>query len=554
MSRSGSSKIVPFDGDLDRTGPSTKWDKGSDTLSWNNNNQAPDSKKTTLPASKTAPVQGTGAGGSVQEPPAKGKVTLPLITFLLIAVLGGSFQFGWCIGLFNTPEIVIKTFYVTTYFKRGKIMTESQLTTLWSITNGLFPLGGVIGGLSSGFIGDRLGRKYGIIATNLIVIVSGVLNIVSKFIPAFETIMAARFLSGIASGIFSGVVPMYLNELPPQSFKGAAGTMNQLMVVVGILVANILGLKSVLGTADLWPVLVGFTLVPALVHVGMFFAVESPKYLFINKGDVDGARQVLIKLRGSDPSSLALVEYELQQLQLEKENIARQTNITWFDLVQKSILYRPLIVTCVVQLSQQLSGINAVMFYSTSIFKSVGLTDEWAQYGSILLNVIQVAMTFVCMVIVDRLGRRILLLAGMVGMCIFAYLMSVTSIVSEKNGGLQWLNYVTVVVSVLYIIFFAIGPGAIPWLLTAELFGSDAKGKASSVAVFVNWTASFAVTVSFPFIKDGIGNYSFLIFGSLLVGFSLFMLFFVPETKNKTIEEIQEGFKKGLRVFPARRR
>jgi MFS family permease len=118
---------------------------------------------------------------------------------------------------------------------------------------------------------------------NSLVIVSSILNIISKSVSSYETLMAGRFLSGLYGGLFIGVLPMYLNELPPKNLRGLVGTLTQLFVVLGILVSNILGLPELLGTFDLWPVLIGFPLIPILAHVGLFFFPESPKYLYINK-------------------------------------------------------------------------------------------------------------------------------------------------------------------------------------------------------------------------------------------------------------------------------
>lgn len=174
-----------------------------------------------------------------------------------MAVLGGSFQTGWCIGVFNTPVEVIKGFYKEVYMERGQTLSKTELNTLWSITNGLLPFGGVFGGLSSGFFADNFGRKTSIILINNIVIITACLNIISKYVSSIETLLAGRFLSGIYSGLFCGVVPLYLSEIAPVNLRGLAGTLNQLFLVVGILMSNIAGLKQIFGTEYLWPVLGG---------------------------------------------------------------------------------------------------------------------------------------------------------------------------------------------------------------------------------------------------------------------------------------------------------
>lgn len=477
-----------------------------------------------------------------------GKFTPFLIFCVLTSVVGASFQFGWNLGVFNTPENVIKDFYKSVYRDRYKAeMSDSEMTVLWSITNGLMPLGGIVGGLSSGFVADHFGRKNSLLYTNLLVIVAGVLNLLSKWTEMYETIMIGRLITGLFCGLFTGILPIYLYEIAPKNLRGLTGTLNQLNIVLGILTTNIIGLPSLLGTSTLWPLLVGFVFVPMLFHLALSFGVQSPKYLFLKKNDRVGAEEALIKLRGID--NLSLVQNEIEQLDNEKISQANQEMFKWADFLKKKYLFRPLVVTLVIQMSQQFSGINAVIFYSTSIFRNAGFKDQWPVYCTIMLGFVQVIMTFVCVVIVDKVGRKILLLVGMMGMCVSAFGLATFSILANKYTEDSYLNYLTVFFSIFYIVFFAIGPGAIPWIITSELFGSAARGKAVSLATLVNWLSNFIVTVSFPFIQDALGSYSFILFGIFLVFFSLFMMFFVPETKNKSTDEIEKLFRRQFIFF-----
>ncbi|CAF0733414.1 unnamed protein product [Brachionus calyciflorus] len=474
-----------------------------------------------------------------------GKFTKYLLLSLLVAAFGSAFQFGWSTAIFNTPSKVIEEFYRNVYKERnGEEMSDDLFNTYWSVTNGLLPFGGIFGGISSGFLGDYAGRKNGLLIVNIFVLISTVLNVISKFVKSYETIMVSRFFTGVYCGLFSGILPLYLSECPPKNLRGTVGTMNQLSIVFGILVANVLGLPELLGTEKLWPVLVAFSFIPALTHIFLLFFPESPKYLFMKRNDKLGAELALKKFRNGNE---LLVNEELDELEQEKEKLSLEPQVKWGDFLSKENLRRPLVVALVIQISQQFSGINAVIFYSTKIFENAGLTGSWPIYGTIIIGIVQILMTFVCMAIVDRAGRRILLLTGMIGMSVFSFILAFTRIWGEPGS---WLNYMTVVAAIFYIVFFSIGPGAIPWLITSELFGSDSRGKATSLAVFINWFSNFIVTVSFPFIESAIGSYSFIVFGVLLIFFSVFMLLFVPETKNKTIEEIVDMFKRKTIFFP----
>jgi len=384
-----------------------------------------------------------------------------------------------------------------------------------------------------------LNRKRSLLLINIIVLISGILNVIAKPANAYQTIIAGRFFAGVFSGLFCGVAPMYLSEIPPLNYRGVAGVMNQLMITMGILVANIMGLPSLLGSKTAWPFLVALCFIPMVIHfIGLPFCVESPKYLYINKKDPKAAEGVLRKIRCNE----YYIKNEMQDMAAEVNQTKTKEKVRFLDLIRQSNLRKPLIVTIVLQLAQQLSGINAVVFYSTSIFVNIGLDeDTWAVYATIILSAVNVLMTFVSMTLIDVTGRRVLMIIGCFGMSFFCVLLTVSRELAES---VNWIRYLAVVAVVGYIIFFAIGPGAIPWLITAELFNSDARGKASSIAVFMNFFSNFLVTITFPFIEAEIKNYSFIIFGALLILFGLFMIFKVPETRNKTVEEINKYFDK----------
>ena len=170
---------------------------------------------------------------------------------------------------------------------------------------------------------------------------------------------------------------------------------------------------------------------------------------------------------------------------------------------------------------------------------------------TIILSGIQVFMTFICILVIERVGRRKLLIWGSSGMCLSAFSVAISRIYSNPQR--EWLYYVTVVAAILYLIFYCMSLGPISWVLVTELFCSDSRGKANTIASCANWSANFIITLTFPFIEDAIKSYSFLIYGFILIFITFFIIVFVPETKNRPIEEIVNCFETSLVVYPKRK-
>lgn len=226
--------------------------------------------------------------------------------------------------------------------------------------------------------------------------------------------MVGRFLMGVYSGFFLSIFSIYSNECSPINVRGLVGIFSQVSCILGIIAANILGLPSLLGTSDLWPVLMSLTVIPVFISSGLFFAVESPKFIYINRNNRDQARSILMKLRNNDER---LVENEMNDLEQEQNRIHNQ--VAWSSFFTRIELRRALIVSVMLQFTQQLSGINAVTFYSTSIFERAGL--EWASYATLLMGGVQLTFAFVCLLIVDLAGRKPLLLIGSAGSSVFSF-------------------------------------------------------------------------------------------------------------------------------------
>jgi len=164
-------------------------------------------------------------------------------------------------------------------------MSNETFTALWSLTNGLMPLGGMIGAISSGNLADAVGRKQGLMLTNILVLIVGTLNIIAKFIKSYEALIVGKFIAGVYCGLFTGILPLYMMEVTVGRLRGFAGSMIGTGIGAGILVSNVMALGEGFGTDELWPVIGGFVLLPGMINLLLVFAVESPKYIYVNCGN-----------------------------------------------------------------------------------------------------------------------------------------------------------------------------------------------------------------------------------------------------------------------------
>ncbi|XP_021914508.1 solute carrier family 2, facilitated glucose transporter member 1-like isoform X3 [Zootermopsis nevadensis] len=457
-----------------------------------------------------------------------------LVFAIAAAALGSAFQHGYNTGVVNAPQKLIEDWIkVTEHNRTDQVVDQSKVTIIWSIAVAIFCVGGMIGGAITGIVG----RKGGLLLNNVLVAVAAIFEGVSKAAGSYEMIIIGRFFIGINSGLNAGLAPMYLAEISPVHLRGAVGTVYQLVITISILVSQILGLESILGTEESWPVLLAITVVPGIFQlVTLPICPESPKYLLLSKGQEMEAQRALTWLRGTIE-----VHDEMDDMRNEYEAMKLVPKVTIKEMFVNATLRIPLMIAMMVMVAQQLSGINAVMFFSTKIFRMAQLDDKSAQYATLGMGAVNVFMTLVSMVIVEKAGRKTLLLIGFAGMCVTTVLLTI-SLAYVQNAAL-WVSYVSILLVILFVVMFAIGPGSIPWFLVSELFNQSARGAATSLAVAVNWTANFIVGIGFLPLQEAMGGNVFIIFTILLALFVLFVYKKVPETKNKTIEEISSMFR-----------
>lgn len=496
------------------------------------------------------------ASKKVEKPiPRRAKLT-PLLglnfrlSFAIFAgAFGSAFQHGYNTGVLNAPQDLITAWINGTYCFSTEpddgsstdseiicTMDELEVTLIWSWIVSIYCIGGMIGGSMCGIIAGSLGRKGGLLANNVLVLLGGLCLLCAKWLNSWHILIVGRFIMGVNSGINAGIAPMYLSEIAPTALRGAVGTVYQLIITISILLSQVLGMNGLLGNDVGWPFLLGLTVVPGILQVILLpLCPESPKHLLLDKEDQERSNAALMWLRGRVD-----VHDEMDEFKAEAEAIQRLPKVTLTEMVKNSSLRQPLIIAIMMMLAQQLSGINAAIFFSTSIFKSAGLDTTAAQSATLGMGAVNVGMTFVSLVLIEKAGRKTLMIIGLTIMAITTTGLLISLLLVEKY---PVLAYVAIAMVIGFIIGFATGPGSIPWFFVTELFAQSGRPIATSIAVVTNWSANFLVGLGFAPLQLAIGAYVFIIFIVMQIIFIIYVFLQVPETKNKTIEEITSKFK-----------
>ncbi|XP_035697052.1 solute carrier family 2, facilitated glucose transporter member 5-like [Branchiostoma floridae] len=509
-----------------------------------------------------------------------GRMTFLLFLSVFISVFGSPFQYGYSTSVVNAPAELMQDFYKKSFYNfTGGELADDGLTVLWSTTVSIYCLGGLIGSLLVGPLASKIGRKGTILFNNIFSLSAAALMFGARFANSYHMIILGRTIVGIHNGLSIGVVPMYLSEISPPNLRGGIGVTSQLLTTIGILVAQILGLDFILGNEQLWHylLLVGYIVPSGIQLLILPFLPESPRYLLIDKDSKEKATEVLQKLRGEEN-----VEAVLEDMKVEYENQRKEPTMNIFSLLRSRTLRSQLICCVLVMAGQQFSGINAIFFYSTSIYEKAGVPKEYSPYATIGTGAINVFMTIVSVLVIDITGRKVLLTWPLVFMTLAFAILTVTQGLSEylycvcgcsqgitPNGTLMgdvchfmnetgnyeetiatlnttdpyaWIAYLSIVFIILYIIAFAIGLGPIPFIITTEMFRQGARPAAMMLVGSTNWISNFIVGLLFPLAQDKIGAFVFLFFMVVCGLTCAFVWIKVPETKHKTFEEIQRLF------------
>jgi sugar porter (SP) family MFS transporter len=391
---------------------------------------------------------------------------------------------------------------------------------------GMVLVGAATAALGGGRLSDRLGRRATLMLTSVIFILGA---LICAFAGSFTILLVGRTVVGVGIGLASTTVPVYISEVSPPNARGWQVSLFQLAITIGILVAYMVD-YAFAGSGG-WRWMLGLAAVPGLLlGLGMLYLPESPRWL-AKHGQTDKALKILGRIRGTSN-----VAAEFQEIQSTLSQGGEHGS--WSELLSPAV--RPALVVGVgLAVFQQITGINTVIYYAPTILQSAGISSA---SGAILatagIGVVNVVMTLVSMWLIDKMGRRPLLLTGTAGIVIT---LGILGFAFLKPGGS--LAQVAVVTLMAYVASFAISLGPIFWLLIAEIYPLKIRGVAEGTAAASNWAANLLVSLTFLTLVQALGpTRTFWLYALFGVAAWIFSYYLVPETKGRTLEQIEQSF------------
>uniref|UniRef100_A0A8C0XAV8 Major facilitator superfamily (MFS) profile domain-containing protein n=1 Tax=Castor canadensis TaxID=51338 RepID=A0A8C0XAV8_CASCN len=466
-----------------------------------------------------------------------------LVVASLVGAFGSSFLYGYNLSVVNAPTQYIKAFYNDTWEKRhGHPIDPDTLTLLWSVTVSIFAIGGLVGTIMVKMVANVLGRKSTLLVNNGFAISAALLMAFSLQAESLEMLIMGRFLMGVDGGIALSVLPMYLNEISPKEIRGSMGQVTAIFICIGVFSGQLLGLPELLGKESTWPYLFGVIIFPAVVQlVSLPFLPESPHYLLFEKQDEAGAVKAFQKFLGK-----ADVAREVEEALAESHVQKNLHLVSTLELLRDPFVRWQLITVIITMACYQLCGLNAIWFYTSSIFGKAGIPQANI-YITLSTGGIETLASIFSGLVIERLGRRPLLIGGFLLMALFFGTLTVTLSLQDRA---PWVPYLSIVCILAIIASFCSGPGGIPFILTGEFFQQSQRPAAFMIAGTVNWLSNFAVGLLFPFIQKSLDSYCFLVFASICIIGAVYFYFVLPETKNRTHAEISQAFAKRNKVQP----
>ena len=442
------------------------------------------------------------------------KINSFLLRCTLVAALGG-FLFGFETAVISGAEKTIQALWSLSDFLLGFTVAASLIGT-------------VIGSMIAGRPAQIYGRKKVLLVIALMYLISAV---GCSLTPNWTLFIIFRMIGGIAVGASSVVGPMYISEIAPAAVRGRLTGMFQLNIVIGILVAFLTNFAFLQIGAGSWRWMVGVMVIPAGLFAVLLRSIpESPRWLILNNRDDEAAR---IFAKTGEPDGSAIINEEHALLHFEKaiiKNAPEENLFTW--KFRKPIFYAVLLA-----MFNQLSGINAILYYAPRIFEMAGFSQKASFLQPVYIGTANLLFTLLGMSIIDKVGRKTLLMTGAIGTAIF---LALTAFGFQTDGT---GNPHVIIYLICFIAFFALSQGAVIWVFISEIFPNSVRSQGSSLGSFTHWIMAALIAWTFPIFVNKIpngGHYAFIFFSVMMLISLIFIWRVMPETKGRTLEQIQK--------------
>lgn len=456
------------------------------------------------------------------------KNSLYLFGITLVAAIGG-LLFGYDTAVISGAEESIKIYLIDS-LNLGAFIHGATISSAL--------IGCIIGGFISGHFASKFGRKNSLIIASIFFLVSSLGAAYPEFLfftkgePTIGLLLAFNFyriLGGIGVGLASAVCPMYIGEVAPANVRGRLVSFNQFMIILGMLVAYFVNFSISSGESQAWVNDVGWRYmfascgVPALLFGCLLLMVpETPRYLSLNNKD-DKALAILAKINGSSAAK-SILEQIKQTVDASSEKL-----FTYGKTV--------IVIGILLSVFQQFVGINVALYYAPRIFESMGAGKDASMMQTTVMGLINVVFTIVAIMTVDKWGRKPLLIVGSVGMALGMF-----GVAGMAYTGV--IGVATLVFIIVYTASFMMSWGPICWVLISEIFPNKIRGRAVAIAVAAQWAANYLISSTYPMMMEYSGALTYGFYGLMSVLSAIFVWKFVPETKGKTLEEMDGTWSK----------
>ncbi len=409
-------------------------------------------------------------------------------------------------------------------------ITSSQQE--WVVSSMMFGAAvGAVGAVGSGWLNFRIGRKYSLMIGAILFVVG---SLFSAFAPDVEILILSRVLLGLAVGIASYTAPIYLSEIAPEKIRGSMISMYQLMITIGILAAYLS--DTAFSYTGAWRWMLGVITIPAiLLLIGVFFLPDSPRWLAA-RGSDEKARRVLEKLRDTSEQAKSELDEIRESLKVKQSG--------WALFINNKNFRRAVYLGVLLQVMQQFTGMNVIMYYAPKIFDLAGFASTSQQmWGTVIVGLVNVLATFIAIGLVDRWGRKPTLILGFIVMAL-----GMGTLGTMMNIGISsvFAQYFAVIMLLIFIVGFAMSAGPLIWVLCSEIQPLKGRDFGITCSTATNWIANMIVGATFLTMLNSLGSaHTFWVYAGLNVIFIFITLALIPETKNISLEHIERNLMQG---------